>query len=68
MVCLQSKPVGYIDESVTSDLGTCVLKFRGRFYVRNFQTVVDRIVEFIGIFSGIMGYISFLLQLKMNFY
>jgi hypothetical protein len=43
---------------VTSDLGTCILKFHGRFYVCISQTVVYRIVEFIDILSGILGYIS----------
>lgn len=48
---------------MTSDLGTCVLKFNGRFYVRNFQTVIDRIVEFSDTFSGILGYVSVIAHL-----
>jgi len=48
---------------VTSDLGTCILKFHGRFYVRNFQTVINRNVEFSDIFSGILGYISVMAHL-----
>jgi hypothetical protein len=48
---------------VASDLGTCVLKFHGRFYVYNSQTVVNRIVEFSEIFSEIMEYISVMAHL-----
>jgi hypothetical protein len=48
---------------VTSDLGTCILKFHGRFYIRIFQAVVHRIVEFIDIFSGILGYIAVMAHL-----
>jgi len=48
---------------VTSDLGTCILKFNGRFYILISQTVVHRIVEFIDIFSGILGYISVMAHL-----
>ena len=48
---------------MTSDLGTCVLKFHGRFYVHISQTVIDRIVEFSDIFSGMMGYLSVMAHL-----
>lgn len=48
---------------MTSDLGTCILKFYGRFYVCNFQTVIDRIVELSDVFSGILGYVSVMAHL-----